>query len=221
MTIEAKIVECFGSDLTVVNAARATMGVQHEALTQSDERLINFLARERHVSPFRHPQASFRCEAPIAIARQLQKHQVGFSWNEMSRRYKDGKVDVFIPKEIFSRPDDLHSGSGHTLGGEEKDQALVLFNEAYEKSVSTYEELLKFIAPEQARFVLPQGMVTTWYWTGSLYGWSELCRQRLSTHAQYEVRLFAQHIDAELSKTYPIAWAALRNQHDNTTVPSV
>ena len=210
MTIKASLIDNFGSDLTVVNAARVTMGVEREELKESDTRLINFLARERHVSPFRHPQASFRCEAPIAIARQLQKHQVGFSWNEMSRRYKDGAVDVFIPKEIFSRPDDLHSGSGILLEGEEEAKALALFNSAYEASIASYDELIKFIAPEQARFVLPQGMVTTWYWTGSLYGWFELCRQRLSSHAQYEVRLFAQSLDEEMAKLYPISWSALR-----------
>ncbi|WMX18898.1 thymidylate synthase [Escherichia phage vB_EcoP_PAS59] len=210
MTIKASLIDNFGSDLTVVNAARVTMGVEREELKESDTRLINFLARERHVSPFRHPQASFRCEAPIAIARQLQKHQVGFSWNEMSRRYKDGAVDIFIPKEIFSRPDDLHSGSGILLEGEEEAKALALFNSAYEASLASYDELIKFVAPEQARFVLPQGMVTTWYWTGSLYGWFELCRQRLSSHAQYEVRLFAQSLDEEMAKLYPISWAALK-----------
>ena len=208
--LQATLIDNFGSDLTVVNAARVTMGVEREELKENDTRLINFLARERHVSPFRHPQASFRCEAPIAIARQLQKHQVGFSWNEMSRRYKDGAVDIFIPKEIFSRPDDLHSGSGALLEGEEEAKALALFNSAYEASLASYDELIKFIAPEQARFVLPQGMITTWYWTGSLYGWFELCRQRLSSHAQYEVRLFAQSLDEEMAKLYPISWSALR-----------
>lgn len=213
MTIKASLIDNFGSDLTVVNAARVTMGVEREELKENDTRLINFLARERHVSPFRHPQASFRCEAPIAIARQLQKHQVGFSWNEMSRRYKDGAVDIFIPKEIFSRPDDLHSGSGALLEGEEEAKALALFNSAYEASLASYDELIKFIAPEQARFVLPQGMITTWYWTGSLYGWSELCRQRLSDHAQYEVRVFASTVDEELRKLFPISWDALREAH--------
>ena len=221
--IKAELVEFMGSDKSVVNAARVTMGVTREGeLNERDERLIGFLARERHVTPFRHPQATFRCVAPIAIARQLGKHQSGFSWNEMSRRYKDGAVECFLPREIFARPSDLHAGSGVSLTGTELGLASATFARAYDHAVELYEQLLsEGVAPEQARFVLPQGMLTEWVWTGSLYGWSELCRQRLSTHAQYEVRLFAQHIDAELSKTYPIAWAALRNQHDNTTVPSV
>ena len=208
--LKATLVEAMGSDKTVVNAARVSFGVTREGdLNERDERLINFLAREKHVTPFRHPQVTFRCVAPIAIARQLGKHQSGFSWNEKSRRYKDGDVEVFIPQEIFSRPDDLHKGSGIILQNEARVEALTLINEAYEVAVSNYEKLIDLIAPEQARFVLPQGMTTEWIWTGSLYGWSEVCRQRLSEHAQYEVRLFAQTIDEEMKKLYPISWKAL------------
>ncbi|AVP40145.1 thymidylate synthase [Escherichia phage myPSH2311] len=86
----------------------------------------------------------------------------------------------------------------------------MLINDAYEASLATYDKLIEFIAPEQARFVLPQGMITEWVWTGSLYGWFELCRQRLSSHAQYEVRVFAKSVDEEMAKLYPISWAALK-----------
>ena len=214
--ISATLIESMGSDKSVVNAARVTMGVTREGdLNERDERLINFLARERHVTPFRHPTISFRCTAPIAIARQLGKHQAGFSWNEMSRRYKDGAVDIFIPEIIFKRPDDLHLGGGDALDGNELEESLFLFNKSYETALDAYDKLIKFVAPEQARFVLPQGMITEWVWTGSLYGWSEVCRQRLSDHAQYEVRLFAQDIDNEMGKLFPISWEALRKTHAN------
>lgn len=456
--LKATLVEAMGSDKSVVNAARVSFGVTREGdLNERDERLINFLAREKHVTPFRHPQATFRCVAPIAIARQLGKHQIGFcltgdtevqfvkkcngisngvytktledlykmwdgqikyqggekgklnvkgshirvfntssmkfetshisdvlysgekecflitdefgneikasgnhpfltqfgwvevkdlnvelhclvrkggmgdpvinyrcndsedviarrdyrksrndslfcdscgspehlevdhivrvvdggnhstenlqllcktchvekdahkvnvsgggakyvnikaiepigvlpvydisveghhnfigngfvvhnSWNEMSRRYKDGDVEVFIPQEIFSRPDDLHKGSGILLQDEARVEALTLINEAYEVAVGNYEKLIDLIAPEQARFVLPQGMTTEWIWTGSLYGWFELCRQRLSSHAQYEVRVFAKSVDEEMAKLYPISWAALKKTLEN------
>ena len=212
--LQATLIEAMGSDKSVVNAARVSFGVTREGeLNERDERLIKFLAREKHVTPFRHPTISFRCKAPIAIARQLGKHQVGFSWNEMSRRYKDGAVELFIPKEIFERPSDLHAGAGNPLTTGAQNSALVLINRAYETALESYDELIKFIAPEQARFVLPQGMITEWVWTGSLYGWSELCRQRLSDHAQYEVRLFASTIDEELRKLFPISWDALRENH--------
>ena len=212
--LQATLIEAMGSDKSVVNAARVSFGVTREGeLNERDERLIKFLAREKHVTPFRHPTISFRCKAPIAIARQLGKHQVGFSWNEMSRRYKDGAVELFIPKEIFERPSDLPAGAGNLLTTGAQNSALVLINRAYETALESYDELIKFIAPEQARFVLPQGMITEWVWTGSLYGWSELCRQRLSDHAQYEVRVFASTIDEELRKIYPISWDALREAH--------
>lgn len=212
--LTATLIEHMGSDKSVVNAARVSFGVVREGdLNERDERLIKFLAREKHCTPFRHPTISFRCKAPIAIARQLGKHQVGFSWNEMSRRYKDGAVELFIPKEIFERPSDLHAGAGKLLTTGAQNSALVLINRAYETALESYDELIKFIAPEQARFVLPQGMITEWVWTGSLYGWSELCRQRLSDHAQYEVRVFASTVDEELRKLFPISWDALREAH--------
>ena len=214
--ISATLIESMGNDKTVVNAARVTMGVTREGdLNERDEGLIKFLARERHVTPFRHPTVSFRCTAPIAIARQLGKHQAGFSWNEMSRRYKDGAVEVFIPEKIFKRPDDLHKGSAEQMNATKTPYMQKYFNDAYEYAVATYELLLDDgVAPEQARFVLPQGMITEWVWTGSLYGWSEVCRQRLSNHAQYEVRLFAQQVDEEMKKLFPISWEALRDSHD-------
>ena len=213
--LKATLVEHMGSDKSVVNAARVSFGVTRDGdLNERDERLIKFLARERHVTPFRHPQITFRCKAPIAIARQLNKHQVGFSWNEMSRRYKDGAVECFVPEEIFERPSDLHAGSGSLLIGANGEAARVAFERAYSLAVQTYEGLLsEGVAPEQARFVLPQGMITEWVWTGSLYGWSELCRQRLSDHAQYEVRVFASTVDEELRKLFPISWDALREAH--------
>ena len=211
MTIEATLVDVMGSDVSVVNAARVSYGVEREGeLLERDIKLVRFLAREHHVTLFRHATVTFRCKAPIAIARQLGKHQVGFSWNEMSRRYKDGNVEVFIPEIIFKRPDDLHDGSGGTLEGDLLDQALYLLNRSYETALETYDKLIKVIAPEQARLVLPQGMITEWVWTGSLYGWFEVYRQRINPHAQYEVQLFAKEIDEEMSKLFPVAWEALK-----------
>lgn len=201
-----------GSDLTVVNSARVTMGVERDSLKDSDLGLIKFLAREKHVTPFRHATVSFRCSAPIAIARQLGKHQVGFSWNEMSRRYKDGEVKTFIPDKVFKRPESLHDGAGEEWGEEDSKLLKNIFEAAYDFCVETYDSLLKLgVTPEQARFVLPQGMVTDWVWTGSLYGWFELYRQRSSDHAQYEVRLFAEEIDKVMIELYPISWAALKD----------
>lgn len=212
MTIEAKLVDSMGSDVSVVNAARVSFGVHREGeLLEKDVKLVNFLAREHHVTPFRHATVTFRCKAPIAIARQLGKHQVGFSWNEMSRRYKDGGVETFTPEIVFRRPDSLHDGSGDRFPQDIESDLRDAFIDLYDRSIEVYNKLLEDgVAPEQARFVLPQGMITEWVWTGSLYGWFEVYRQRSSTHAQYEVRLFAEQIDFEMSKLFPVAWNALK-----------
>lgn len=214
MTIEAVVVDVMGGDISVVNAARVSFGVVREGKLideAKDVGLIKFLARERHVTPFRHATVSFRCKAPIAIARQLGKHQVGFSWNEKSRRYKDDGVECYIPDTLYSRPENLHSGSGEEVTGTKRLDAYYWFDRAYDKAMEAYQELLESgIAPEQARFVLPQGMVTEWVWTGSLYGWFEVYRQRSSTHAQSEVRLFAEQIDTAMSELFPVSWAALK-----------
>lgn len=210
--IEALYVEHMGDDLSVVNAARVTMGVTREEFTDRDKGLINFLAREQHKTPFCHPHVTFRCKAPIAIARQLGKHQVGFRWNEMSRRYKDGAVECFIPETVLSRPENLHSGSAEPLNDGELEFALGTMEIAYSFAENAYRELLDAgVAPEQARFVLPQGMITEWVWTGSLYGWFDVWRQRSAPGAQYEVRLFAEEIDTQMTELYPISWQALKD----------
>lgn len=216
--IVASVVESMGSDISVVNAARVTMGVTRKGeLLDRDVGLVNFLARENHQTPFRHPHITFRCKAPIAIARQLGKHQVGFQWNEMSRRYKDGEVENFVPDIIFKRPDDLHDGAGGSFSEEQTSEIKKIFEEAYASSVKAYKDLLELkVAPEQARFVLSQGMITEWVWTGSLLAFSNLCKQRLSNHAQYESRVFAKQISEELSNLYPVAWSALSKSHPET-----
>lgn len=218
--ISVKVVDSMGTDFRIFEAAKATLGGGTEgnfnAVETDPTRLINFLAKERHVTPFRHPQITLECEAPIAIARQLGKHQVGFSWNERSMRYRDSVIDVFTPDMFRGRPAHLHEGSTeedvgdcHVTYGETVRES---FAKAIEDSVASYEALLAAgLAPEQARFVLPQGMITRWFWTGSLYGFYEVWRQRSSEHAQYEVRDFANQLDVVMSELYPIAWNALKS----------
>lgn len=209
--IKIDLIDSMGSDMTVVNAARVSFGRSVTEVESKDERLIRFLANHKHVTPFRHPSVSFRCKAPIALARQLGKHQVGFSWNEMSRRYKDGDVEFFLPDVIMQRPDNLHDGAGEAFEGEAYMARLRAFELAYKGADAAYTALLASgVAPEQARFVLPQGMMTEWVWTGSLYGWFEVYRQRISDHAQYDVREFARLLDVAMSTLFPISWNALK-----------
>lgn len=222
--ISIKFVDKMGDDFRVFEAAKATLGGEEESGFVRGEtdpsRLINFLAREKHITPFCHPHVTFECEAPIAIARQLGKHQVGFRWNERSMRYKDSVIDVYVPDMFRGRPDNLHSGSADIdVSGRVVDEGwsgdgvtvAQLYKIVTDQCLHFYNELVKAgLAPEQARFVLPQGMITRWIWTGSLYGWYEVWRQRSSEHAQYEARLFASQLDAHMSSLFPIAWEALK-----------
>lgn len=208
--IAAVLVDHMGSDLSVSNAARVTMGISHQELDEKDSRLIKFLAREHHQTPFRHATVTMRCKAPIFLARQLVKHQVGFSWNEMSRRYKDGDVELFIPDVLHSRPDSLHSGSGVPFPVDVANDLLDIMKHDAEHSVATYEYLLgQGVAPEQARMVLPQNMITEWVWTGSLLGWFQMYAQRSTEHAQYEAQVFASQVHQIMSELYPESWGAL------------
>lgn len=222
--ISIKFVDKMGDDFRVFEAAKATLGGEEESGFVRGEtdpsRLINFLAREKHITPFCHPHVTFECEAPIAIARQLGKHQVGFRWNERSMRYKDSVIDVYVPDMFRGRPDNLHSGSADIdVSGRVVDEGwsgdgvtvAQLYKIVTDQCLHFYNELVKAgLAPEQARFVLPQGIITRWIWTGSLYGWYEVWRQRSSEHAQYEARLFASQLDTHMSSLFPIAWEALK-----------
>ena len=202
-----------GTDLTTVNAARVSYGAESKEMTERDERLVDFLAEHGHVTPFRHAQATLRCRAPIFLARQLGKHQTGFSWNEISRRYKDGEaieIDCYLPEEVLARPAKLMTQTATPLDVDFADDMRHIIASANATAVREYCHLIDCgVAPEQARMVLPQSMITEWIWTGSLYGWANLYKQRSSEHAQYEARLFAEEVNKIMSELFPVTWKAL------------
>lgn len=219
--ISIRFVDKMGDDNRVWEAAKATMGGGSESNGgSSPSKLINFLAKARHVTPFRHPQVTFECEAPIFVARQLGKHQVGFSWNERSMRYRDSAIGCFFPEKHFKRPENLHDGATqesiddkvvHEFAGE-----IVTIRDIcrikMEGDIMFYNNLIEQgMAPEQARMYLPQSMLTRWFWTGSLWGWFEVYRQRIDKHAQGEVQEFARLLDEHMSEHFPIAWDALKS----------
>lgn len=212
--IKAELVEHMGSDLSVVNAARVSYGLVKTELDSRDERLIKFLAEHKHVTPFRHPQVTLRCSAPIFLARQLGKHQTGFSWNEVSRRYKDGdaiEVECYMPTVVYGRPEKLMTQAALPLDVGFTVDVRHWLAAAHASAIREYKTLIGFgVAPEQARMVLPQSMMTSWIWTGSLYGWFSLWKQRSTQHAQYEARLFAEEVDKIMSELFPISWDALK-----------
>ena len=214
--ITATLVDHMGSDLTTVNAARASYGAESHEMTLRDEKLIEFLAEHKHNTPFAHACVTLRCTAPIFIARQLGKHQVGFRWNEVSRRYKDGEaieVEFFIPDTVFGRPEKLMTQTAQPLPQDFADDIKYRMESHNKACIVEYEMLIGLgIAPEQARMVLPQSMMTTWIWTGSLLGWANMYKQRSTEHAQYEARLFAKEVDKIMSELFPVCWEALIKQ---------
>ena len=198
-------------DLLVVNAARCSFDKEHtEFDEEKDTKLINYLARERHVLPFRHPSATLRITCPIFVLRQLGKHQVGFSWSEVSRRYITGEPEFWTPDDIRSRPANIKQGSVDKDWGWTEEILYEQFAEANDIALDTYNELLdRGVAPEQARAVLPQSMYTTCVVTGTLLGWNHLWKLRTEEHTQLETQRYAQEIGTVMEDLFPISWRAL------------
>jgi thymidylate synthase (FAD) len=204
--------DVFGSDLTVVNAARVSFHKESHELTLQDKRLLNFLAKHDHVSPFFHPQIRFRLKMPIFVAREWFRHTVGFARNEVSRRYVDSRAECWIPaaSSIRERDPKLKQGSKATAVGNSY-EVYSKIARATKAAVEMYEELLADgVAPEVARAILPQSMYTEFIETGSLFAYARLCALRLDPGAQVEIRRYAGLIDRALSVAFPAAWAALK-----------
>jgi thymidylate synthase (FAD) len=200
-----------GSDLTVVNAARVSFNSESTAFDERDGKLINYLAKHKHWTPFAHPQITLRIKAPIFIRTQLFKHKVGFVENEISRRYVADMPEIYVPRWRGKPTNGAKQGSEDFMP---IDDSYNTVNRNYEitakDALQTYEELLKRgVAPEQARSVLPQGTYTQWWWTGSLSAYARVYSQRIDPHAQWEVRQYAQAIYDTIQPLYPVSWLAL------------
>lgn len=212
--ILAEYVSHMGTDLTVVNSARVSFNKESSLdsngyLPSQDEKLIGYLAKHNHITPFTHPQITLRESIPIFVARQRFKHVVGFTYNEVSRRYVDDAPDFYMPTEWRTRPDgSIKQGSGDTHL--ENDQIKGLYTHTVEIALDTYNYLIKAgVAPEQARMVLPQSMVTSFYVTGSLAAFARAYRQRIDSHAQKEIQDLAVQWDKIIAPLFPVAWSAL------------
>ena len=209
-----------GSDLSVVNAARVsfsknsnfvwkekqgTSTMFEEVLSDKDKKLINYLAKHNHWSPFGHASVQLHIKAPVFVARQLVKHQVGLVWNEVSRRYVDDEPEFYIPDIWRKKPE----GSIKQGSSEETVEYDIAGTIEYTKQ--TYKNLLKEgIAPEMARMVLPQNMYTEWYWSGTLYAFARVCELRCKDDSQRETRDIAWQIDKLVKEKFPVSWDALR-----------
>jgi len=223
--IKVTYIDHMGSDLSVVNAARVSFGKTSEMdmsdqwgppkLKDKDAKLIHYLAKHGHYSPFGHAFASFHIKAPIFVARQLVKHKF-LRWNEISRRYVDDDPEFYMPDQWRGRASDKKQGSegevklpmyAHIHSGwkgyEEQ-------GKYYNISLHVYKDLLKHgVCPEQARMVLPQSTMTEWYWSGSLDAFIDMCNLRCKMDTQYETRLVAEYILSEMINLFPVSVEAL------------
>lgn len=209
-------VDHMGSDVNVVNAARVSFAKEVEEFnTEKDTKLINYLAKHNHWSPLAHTSISIRVKAPIFMARQFVKHQVGLVWNEESRRYIDDEPEFYNPVIWRTRPENVKQGSGEGLvewvgteywegvPKEDYEEITNLCNDFYSAMIESG------VAPEQARMILPQSTMTNWIWTGSLVAFARIVKLRTESYAQIEAQELAKKIEEVVAPLYPVSWAAL------------
>lgn len=205
-----ELLDTFGDDLTVVNAARVSFAKESTELDGRDAKLIQYLAKHNHITPFFHPQARLRLKMPIYVAREWFRHTIGFARNEVSRRYVDDKPECFLPVCVRERDTNKKQGSKPTpIEGETEIRDEIQTFQA--DAIKFYEHLLeKKVAPEIARGVLPQSMYTEFIETGSLSAYARLCGLRLDPHAQVEIQEYAKAVSELLEARFPVSWAALK-----------
>jgi thymidylate synthase (FAD) len=219
---EVSFIDEMGHDLRVVNVARVSFDKESDwlcdeeddfltvKLSPKDGKLIDYLASHNHWTPFGHIMASFRIKAPVYVARQLVKHQVGLVWNEVSRRYVDSEPEFFMPVWRKRPEGSVKQGSGGEFDRVQQNQFSYWLSKSCEEAYETYKDLLGAgVAPEQARMVLPLNHATEWYWTGSVAAFARVCKLRLDPHSQQETQDVAKQIDEYLKQAFPVSWNAL------------
>lgn len=214
--IGVEYINSFGDDLSVVNAARVSFAKQSDwagwfELAQGDAKLIDYLAKHNHKSPFNHQFFSFRVKAPIFVARQLVKHEY-LPWNEVSRRYVEDNLEFYIPSDDDwrSQPEAVKQGSGEPLDQEVVEILKARYKHLIEDSQTLYRFAIENgLSREQARMVLPQSLMTEWIWSGSFYAFVKMCHLRLDPHAQKESRVVAEQVKGYLEQFMPVSTQAL------------
>lgn len=233
--MKAEYLTHMGDDLMVVNSARVSFAKESEweqvchcgqdapgygfpcthggcsfenVLKGPDEKLISYLAKHNHISPFTHPVIQLRETVPIFVARQRFKHVVGFTYNEVSRRYVDDEPEFFQPPMWRKRAENKKQGSED----EPVENWLTSTNYRHHcyLSLKLYKGMIADgVCPEQARMVLPQSMMTSYYVTGSLAAWARAYKLRIDAHAQKEIQVLAEQWDKIIRPLFPVSWAAL------------
>jgi len=221
--IEVTYIDHMGSDLSVVNAARVSFGknskelgwsgVEGDRMTpilhDTDKRLIKYLAKHKHMSPFGHAFASFHVKAPIFVARQLVKHKF-LRWNEISRRYVKTDPEFYYPDHYRQSSDDKKQGSGGRVEDAVGNMSIQNVTRHVAQCLILYQNLLSDgVCEEQARIVLPQNTITEWYWSGSLDAFADMCNLRCKEDTQFETSQAAQCVSQGMRDLFPISWGAL------------
>jgi thymidylate synthase (FAD) len=215
--ITAKYYHHMGDDITTVNAARVSFAKQSKLvctdliqgtydLDKRDKKLIAYLAKHKHLSPFNHASVTFVCKAPIFVARQLQKHEY-MPWNEVSRRYVSDNIELYQPDVWRGKSADKKQGSEGVC------QPPQWLDSTMNQVLDLYDQMIHDgVAPEQARMVLPQNTLTEWYWTGTVGAVAKMCNLRCKPDTQYETRLIADQISDKMTELFPVSWAALMEE---------
>jgi thymidylate synthase (FAD) len=235
--MEVTYIDHMGTDLSVVNAARVSFGKKSDwdrtskyytdaeaggysvflRIYESDSKLIKYLAKHNHHSPFNHTYITMHVKAPIFVARQLVKHKF-MPWNEISRRYVDDEPEFYIPEVWRAKAEDRKQGSHSTLGIYNEDDEVLehgpyfTVKDCMGLPLELYNTMIKNgVAPEQARMVLPQNIYTEWYWSGTLHAWASMYNLRSKEDTQYETRLIANQCGEILAPLFPVSWKELTN----------
>lgn len=220
--ITASYIDHMGNDLSVVRAAKVSFAddltVQHfitdiEVMgtgSKSHEGLIRYLARHNHWTPFAHTALTLRVSAPVPIRTQCFKHKQGFVENEESRRYIKSTPVLYVPEVWRKAPPEGGAKQGSGGPHHDHDRWDKEYRDVCHHAIYLYEKMIyDGVCPEQARFVLPQGCMVNWYWTGSLAAYARFYQQRTDPHAQLEIQQLAKTIGGIIEPLFPVAWKEL------------
>lgn len=214
-----RLIDWMGSDITVVNAARVSFNKRSSGFEgtgvpdEKDQKLIQYLAKHKHWTPFAHATLTLHIKAPIPIRAQFAKHTVGLVMNEVSRRYVTETPEFYVPNWRSKPTNGAKQGSSEFVQDEVVEELDRIYQKVIGEAEKAYGELLaKGVAPEQARFVIPQGVFTEWWWTGSLAAFARVYALRADPHAQWEIREYANAFDNMIRPLFPVSWAALTGQ---------
>lgn len=211
MVKEVELIDWMGDDNAVCDAARVSFNKQASGYTShQNERLLNYLAKHDHWSPFAHCFMKFRFKAPMFVRTQFQKHVVGFAWNEVSRRYVDDDPTFFVPKSYRQRPDNMKQGSVSEGETPITGDILEAYVDQMKEHTRDYKSMInQGVCPEQARMFMPQSMMTEWIWTGSLMAWARFVQLRRDSHAQAECWPYASKVHDYMDEKFPVSTEAL------------